>query len=311
MITRFVIAAVLALVAPSYGQTQSAPPEGAPPDSASPDSAATDRQVNIGTHSLYVHCVGKGIPVVVIDVGVGESYTGWQQIQDALAQVTRVFAYDRAGYGQSDPGPMPRNARQEAGELRLLLRNAGVEGPYLLVGHSLGGLNMQVFAAEYPDEVAGMVLLDPPPLQWITGAQTFAGLDEMFKQQTQELSAAAEAMSQSADPQERAKAVYLKAVASEHGELFGESAREVAAIDSFGDLPLTVIASGKPNPLFGEAAEDFQEFWIEQSRELAGKSTRGKFVLIEESTHHLNTDAPDKVAEVIRSMMGEISGASR
>lgn len=295
LIARFVLAAALALLTASCVQRDTAPP----------DSITIDRQIDIGTHRLYVHCAGKGTPVVVIDVGVGESYASWQPIQDALAQVTRVFAYDRAGYGQSEPGPMPRHAKQEARELRLLLEKAGVKGPYVLVGHSLGGLNMQVFAAEYPDDVAGMVLLDPPPLQWIVGGETFPELTDLFKKQTQELSTAAEAMSQSADPKERAKAVFLKAVASEHEELFGETARQVAAIGSFGDLPLTVIASGKANPLFGAAAEDYQRFWIEESRTLAGKSTRGKFVLIEESGHQLHKDAPDKVLEAISSMIME------
>ena len=295
MIARFVFAAAIALLTVSCGQRDTAPP----------DSVSIDRQVDIGTHSLYVHAVGKGTPVVVIDVGVGESYENWQPIQDALARVTRVFAYDRAGYGQSEVGPMPRHAKQEARELRLLLEKAGVKGPYLLVGHSLGGLNMQVFAAEYPDDVAGMVLLDPPPLRWIMGGEAFPELTDLFEKQTQELSTTAQAMSQSADPQEKAKAVFLKAVASEHEELFGETARQVAAIGSFGDLPLTVIASGSPNPLFGPTAEKYQRFWIEESRKLAGKSTRGKFALIEESGHQLHKDAPDKVLEAIRQMITE------
>jgi len=86
------------------------------------DNAPTDQQVNIGTHGLHIHCVGAGTPVVVIDVGVGDSYTNWQPIQQQLARDTRVCAYDRAGYGQSEPGPMPRHSKQVAQELRLSSR---------------------------------------------------------------------------------------------------------------------------------------------------------------------------------------------
>jgi pimeloyl-ACP methyl ester carboxylesterase len=275
------------------------------------DSAPSDQQVNIGTHSLHIHCLGAGTPVVVIDVGVGDSYTSWQPIQQQLARDTRVCTYDRAGYGLSEPGPMPRHSKQVAQELKLLLERSGVKGPYLMVGHSLGGLNVQVFAAQYPDVVDGLVLLDLPPLAWIMGGPMFPELHDLFKQQTQELSAMAEALSQSSDPRERSRADYFRTLASEHEELFGESARQVAAIASFGDLPLTVIASGKANPAFGENAQAFQQFWIEQSRELAGKSTRGTFVLVQESGHMLHQDAPAEVIQAIRRLLAQALNESR
>ncbi len=262
-----------------------------------------DEQINIGTHSLHIYCVGTGTPVIVIDVGIGESYTSWQSIQDQLAQDTRVCTYDRAGYGQSEPGSMPRHSKQASDELKLLLENAGVEGPYLLVGHSLGGLNMQVFASQYPDVVFGAVLLDPSPLQWIIDGDEFPELYEMFKQETQELSVAAAALSQSANPEEKAKASFYQTLVSEHEELLGDSAQQVAAIGSFVDMPLVVIASGKANPAFGDSAEAFQQFWIEQSRELADKSTKGRFILAEESGHHIHLDAPQVVIDAILQMV--------
>lgn len=276
-----------------------------------PDDAPLDEQVDIGSHSLHIHCVGAGSPVIVIDVGVGDSYTSWQPIQQQLARDTRVCAYDRAGYGQSEPGPMPRHSKQVAQELRLLLEKSGVKGPYLMVGHSLGGLNVQVFAAQYPDVVDGLVLLDPPPLEWITGGPVFPELQDLFRQQTRELSATAEALSQSSDPQDRARAGYFRTLASEHEELFGESALQVAAIGSFGDVPLTVIASGKANPAFGESAQAFQQFWIEQSRELAGKSTRGMFFLVQASGHMLHQDAPKEVIQAVRRLSAQAPNESR
>lgn len=261
-----------------------------------------DQLVDIGTHSLHIRCTGKGHPVVVIDTGVGDTSERWQDFQTRVAQITRVCTYDRAGYGTSEPGPLPRHSQREADELKLLLENADIKEPYVLVGHSLGGLNAQVFAARYPDQVAGLILLDPTPLPFISG-QAFPELYRMFEQQAAELRQVAEAARKSSDAEAQAKADYLEAVASEHAALIAESASQVAAIVSFGDLPLIVIGSGKPNPVFGEQAEAFQQFWIEQNRALALRSTNGAFVLAQESSHYLHEDAPDVVLDAIRQMV--------
>jgi pimeloyl-ACP methyl ester carboxylesterase len=270
------------------------------------DSRLLDRQVDIGTHSLHLRCTGTGTPAVVIDVGAGESYTSWQSLQEQLARDVRVCLYARAGYDGSEPGPLPRHSRQVARELKLLLEHAGIPGPYLLVGHSLGGVNVQVFAADYPERVAGLVLLDPTPLRWLTGEE-FPELRALFEQQTREMAAAAAAMADSADPETRARAGFLKMLASEHAELLGASGRQAAAIRTFGDLPLTVIASGQPNPMFGAAAQPFQDFWIEQSRSLAQKSTAGAFILAAASGHQIHQDAPAQVVAAIRAMLAHIA----
>ena len=131
---------------------------------------------DIGTHSLHLECVGSGSPVVVIDVGAGDSYQNWAAIMGHLAETTTVCSYDRAGYGQSEPGPLPRHSLQAANELRALLQAAALPGPYILVGHSLGAVNMQVFAAQYPDVTAGLILLDPTPLGWLLDGSTFPEL---------------------------------------------------------------------------------------------------------------------------------------
>jgi pimeloyl-ACP methyl ester carboxylesterase len=266
--------------------------------------APMDRRVNIGTHALHIHCVGRGGPTVVIDTGITETYESWEPVMELIAQDTRVCAYDRAGYGQSEPGPMPRDCNRAADELSLLLLNARVEGPFVLVGHSLGGLNMQVFAARYPDQAVGAVLLDPPPLKWIMGTG-FPDLREMFSQQTDEFLAAADAPSASSDPAEKARASFYQALASENEEMLGRSADQLAAIDSFGDLPLVVIAATEPNPGFGESAQAFQRFWIEQSQELAGKSANGSFILAEGSRHHIHLDASQLVVDAIQEMVRE------
>ena len=265
-----------------------------------------DKKVSIGTHSLHIRCMGKGSPTVVIDTGVGDTMERWQDFQFQAAEITRVCTYDRAGYGSSEPGPLPRTSQRAAEELKQLLKKAHIEGPYVLVGHSLGGLNIQVFADQYPDLVAGLILLDPTPIPFITG-QVFPELYRMLEQQTVELQRTVEAMRQSTDAEAQAKANYLEAVASENAELISESASQVAAIESFGDIPLIVIGSGKPNPAFGAEARAFQQFWIEQDLKLAIKSTNGKFGLVPESSHYLHEDAPEVVLDAIRKI-GEPQG---
>ena len=118
------------------------------------------QRVDVGGYSLHIYCTGEGGPSVVVDTGMGDFSTGWQGIQPEVSKSVRICTYDRAGYGWSDSSPNPRTAIQMANELHLLLNNAGIDPPYILVGQSLGGFTMRMFASQYPDEVLGMVLVD-------------------------------------------------------------------------------------------------------------------------------------------------------
>ena len=119
------------------------------------------RMVDVGGHRLHINCVGTGSPTVVIDAGWGDWSATWSSwVQPGVATSTRVCTYDRAGYGYSEPGPLPRTAERVAQELHTLLQRADVPGPYVMVGHSLGGAHVRVFAHAYPDEVAGVVLIE-------------------------------------------------------------------------------------------------------------------------------------------------------
>jgi pimeloyl-ACP methyl ester carboxylesterase len=104
--------------------------------------------------------VGQGSPTVILDAGSGLFSAQWVRVQREVSSATRVCAYDRAGMGWSEMGPEPRDAKQITGELHALLTKAGIEGPYVLVGHSFGGMYMQTYAARYPEEVAGVALVD-------------------------------------------------------------------------------------------------------------------------------------------------------
>jgi pimeloyl-ACP methyl ester carboxylesterase len=230
--------------------------------------------------------------VIVIDVGIGEAIEPWIPVIRQLAAHTGVCAYERAGYGRSDGGPLPRTAHRVVGDLRLLLSKLSLPPPFLLVGHSLGALYMMFLAAESPELAGGILLLDPPPRGFILG-ERFPGLSKMAAQQTAEFQRMArEAREQNAT----GKAVFFETLASEHEALFGDAAAQLARVQNFGQLPLTVVSSEVPNPAFGADAEAFQQFWIESNRQVAALSRRGKFVLAVKSTHHIHRDAPDLVA---------------
>lgn len=124
--------------------------------------------VDVGGYRLHIYCMGQGSPTVILDSGAGGTSLDWGWIQPELAKTTRVCAYDRAGAAWSDSGPLPRDAGQMTSELRALLVNAPIEGPKILVGASFAGHIARLYAAQYPDEVKGLVFVDPRPEEWDT-----------------------------------------------------------------------------------------------------------------------------------------------
>jgi len=123
--------------------------------------------IDLGTHRLHMLEAGQGSPTIVLEAGLMSTMLSWSEIQCVLAQSYRVVSYDRAGLGWSDLGPTPRTAERMVQELHTLLERAAIPPPYVLVGHSFGGLTMPLFAARYPQETAGVVLVDPVvPAEW-------------------------------------------------------------------------------------------------------------------------------------------------
>ena len=125
------------------------------------------RLVDLGSHRLHVLESGCGSPTIVMEAGLMSTVLSWSDLQRELARSYRVVSYDRAGLGWSDLGPMPRTADRVVDELHAMLERAAIPPPYVLVGHSFGGLTMPLFAACFPEEIAGMVLVDPvAPAEW-------------------------------------------------------------------------------------------------------------------------------------------------
>jgi pimeloyl-ACP methyl ester carboxylesterase len=136
----------------------------------------TGQLVDVGDHRLRIDCTGVGSPTVVLESGLGESSFYWARISAAVATTTRVCVYDRAGRGWSESAPKPQDGLAIAADLHTLLSKSGNAGPYVLVGHSSGGVYTRIFAAKYPDEVVGMVLLDaqpPDPFTSLPGYSAF------------------------------------------------------------------------------------------------------------------------------------------
>src|SRR5262245_10874572 len=163
---RIAIACVLALLAAGEG------------------ASAGERKVDVGGYRLNLRCSGRGAPVVVLDAGAGEKLQTWDWVAPEVKKFTRVCAYDRAGLGKSDAGPEPRTSERIVAELDALLRRAEVPGPYVLVGHSFGGLNVRLFASLHPEETAGLVLVDATPEDFPARENELRTLQEREKART-------------------------------------------------------------------------------------------------------------------------------
>ncbi len=119
------------------------------------------QMVDIGGYRLHLDCTGSGTPVVILEAGLGDSSLIWHDVQQSVSQSTWVCSYDRAGLGWSDSSPLARNPLDETTELHSLLEKARITDPMVLVGHSMGGDLVRLYASRFPQQVAGVVLVEP------------------------------------------------------------------------------------------------------------------------------------------------------
>ena len=261
--------------------------------------------VDIGGYRLHINCTGTGSPTVVIEAGLGDWSTTWGgYVQPEVAKTTRVCTYDRAGLGWSDAGPLPPDAAQYAKDLHTLLQNANIPGPYVLVGHSLGGLVVRIFVHEYASEVAGVVLVDSMNPRQITHApkdvqsQPFSFQALLARFGVARLLVKVPGIAPSVPASEAAyyplyiRPQSLQTTDNEFAWLPASGA-EAAAVKTFGDMPLIVLtAKGNDIPS-----------WPEWQNELLQLSSNSEHLFAENSGHNVQVDEPDAAVAAIMKMV--------
>jgi pimeloyl-ACP methyl ester carboxylesterase len=285
------------------------------------------QMVEVGGYRLHLHCLGEGGPAVVFDGGAGFAPgLALAHLQQAVSAHTRACVYDRAGQGWSDPSPRPRTSAVIAEELHRLLERAGVPRPYVLAGWSYGGLNMRLYAYRYPEEVAGLVLIDasherqlevlggrPSPVlqavfraipgliatgvpalvpQWVPRVDAGALPDEAAH--------ASQALAVTSPKMAEAALAELQAIEASMADV--AAARTAApSPQPFGDLPLVVLMKGHTESIQGLSlsAEEQQRRWHDLQSDLAGQSTRGQLIVAEDSGHNIPYQQPELVVAAL------------
>lgn len=239
------------------------------------------QSVDVGGYKLRLQTAGSGTPTVILDSGFANGLAVWSDVFPKVARFTRVVAYDRAGIGESEPGPEPRSHTQIATELHKLLHNAGVPPPYVLVGHSMGGSNIRAFAHLFKEEVAGMVFVDP-------ANATVSSLQS--EKEREAAMATEEAGIKDASAGIQAEWKFLK----------NEGLSGHPQLRSFGrppDVPMMLLVAGRDRPPHWEESvlAEYGQWMVE--------ATEGGIVLTPSSGHYIQLDEPSLVISAIRRVV--------
>jgi len=231
-------------------------------------------KLSIGPRCLYAEWSGAGTPVIVLDAGgtgAGCWNGAWGPIWNELAGLSQVCRYDRANTGRSDKAAEPRTGQDMVSDVRLMLSAAGFAPPYLLVGHSFGGLVMQLYARRHPDEVAGLVLIDsvhPDQVERFYALSKSAGDNEL------------------ADIKEALPGIDWHA-----------SAEQVRQAPALPEMPLVVITRGRTTSV--------AVAWNEVQKDLASQLSSGRQIIAQNSGHGIQFDEPQVVIEAIAGLLPE------
>jgi len=296
---------------------------------------APGQLVDVGGYKLHLYCTGEGSPTVILAAGLGDFSVTWGTVQPEIAKTTRVCAYDRAGYGWSDTSPYELTINGMAEELHTLLVNANVPGPYVMVGHSLSGLMVRVFTHNYPEDVAGMVLVDSTHeeqyVRLIAAVPKFGELlqsgNENGKRQNRFFGFLSSTGVMALMPQLIPNPGFPEEIFDQYKanwsttKFFVTILAETAALEeiladtrdmhitSFGSLPLVVLSAGPvgSNPNYS----DDENIKLEQIRQelqsdLLKLSSNSKQIIAEQSGHYIHHDQPNLVIDAILEMTGTL-----
>lgn len=272
------------------------------------------QMVDVGGYRIHIHCTGTGSPTVVIDAGLGGWSLTWNSVQEEVAKTTRVCTYDRAGMGYSEASPLARTAEQFAYELHTLLEQANIAAPYVLVGHSLGGLTVRIFAHDHPTEVVGVVLIESmSPGQMAQPSMEIApqtsyqpaafslpfllGRIGLVRLLAEPLGLIQDLPAQT-QPAYAAFAVTPRTAQEWVDEFLNVqvSLAQASAVSSFGDLPLLVLT----------AALNQQPDWQTMQTELLLLSSNSQQRMAENSGHNMEVDQPEAAVAAIRDMVAQV-----
>jgi pimeloyl-ACP methyl ester carboxylesterase len=274
--------------------------------------------VDVNGYKMHLYCVGDGSPAVILESGLNDSWLSWFKVQPSVAEFTRVCSYDRASVGWSDARPEPPDSRNIALHLHSLLQNAGTKPPYILVGHSIGGIHVRVYQNMYPSDVVGMVLVDsshpdqikrspPQLLKWNPlrklefklwtlsmpfGVPRFVKICGNGPAEIRDALQTAECNTRWAETQET------------EFNYFDSSAEEGRMTGSLGSMPLVVIShdpdkSGLPAIIGPDLAKQTEVAWGQMQEDLSHLSTRSSHVVAKGSTHYIQIQRPALVIDAI------------
>lgn len=297
-------------------------------DSSLDNYAEPGQLVNIGQHRrLNLRCSGKGSPTVILESGNNADSMTWFKVRPEIAKFARVCAYDRAGIGFSDGGPLPRNVDSHADDLSALIRAAHIATPVILVGHSYGTNIVRRFADKHANDVAALVLLDPPPQNVGEFSPDFESADDMehngLLAAIRHCSKGAEAGKLDAPefkdclrpPNPRFSSALNAAIhANKTRPAFWQTIisiteanadlyrQAVSKSESHGATPLLIL---QPDTPFEDVPPEFRKP-MEQARQktqqaIAATSTRGRIMPVAHSSHDVQIDRPDAVVEAVHS----------
>jgi pimeloyl-ACP methyl ester carboxylesterase len=284
------------------------------------DNPPPGRLVDVGGYRMHIHCIGRGSPTVILDSGLSDSSLSWFKVQPQIGRFTRVCSYDRAGLGWSDESPRPRESKVFADELHTLVHNAGIQPPLILVGHSMGGFDVLIYAHLYPGEVQGIVLVDsayPDLANRLPELKT--SLSEWRKSLEREEYAMPFAVPRALGwcgtgtpvltPELRTVECdmsWIKETIAECRSMWNESATQAGSVSSLGNIPLIVISE--------DPAKNVSKFIPEFDKgqdALARLSTRGSRVTAVGSGHQIQKERPDLVISSVRKIWTAIHNSSK